>query len=400
MIVRAFLLMLPLAVAAAPTFELTGPWFDVDFARGATNGVTVCDTAEGRTLAPTQQLAASTPAGIRARVRYADEDIPGVRRLPDLSARGVQAALTVAQRMDGAFAFYGWTADGWIELEGAVPQVDTDIDIRADVDASRAPATVRYSADGVPLVACGSGGGALAVAEARGVAAVDLVGAGDVSEVSGERELVERVAAVVRGDEVAYCPDLASARRTAKNGGAVTLLRPTTVAAVDDLYGRLALHETALAGGVSALTWAGDVAALSGEKALIELPAGFTGDGALWSPASPEALAALHVHGAAGVPCTVYPHADGGLHVREERLPLDDGGYVAYFTVPEGARTFLRGLSDSQCGTENTLYVNGLGELVLCQTNAFTGRLVIEGDPQLVKYATDDFSRALRIFIR
>lgn len=172
------------------------------------------------------------------------------------------------------------------------------------------------------------------------------------------------------------------------------------VVSAGDLYGTLALHEGALAGGAPALTWMGDIAALAGEKALIELPEGFSGDAALWSPASPEALAALHVHGAAGVPCTVHPHADGGLHVRTERLPLDDGGYGAYFTVPEGARTFLRGLSDGSCGTENALYVNGLGELVLCQTNAFTGKLVIEGDPRLVRYAGDNFSRAVRIFVR
>lgn len=401
MIGRALLFLLPFAVAAVPVFELEGPWFDVDFVQGPTNGVRVCDHAEGRTLEPIQPLAAATPAGIQARVRYADDDIPAARHLPDLSSRGVQAALTVAQRADGAFAFYGWTAQGWVELAGATPRLDADIDIRADVDASVSPATVRFAADGVALVAALDGttrvfpaGGA---SGAR-IAAVDLEGAGEALSVAGERAFMERVAAVVRGDQVAYYPDVASARRASTVDGAVTLLRPATIS-VADLSGMLKVHGTALSGDRPALTVAGDAAAWARAKPLIELPAGFAGEGALLAPATDAALAALHVHGDAGMACTVFPR-EGVLQVREEPVPLDTGGFVAFWTVPEGARTFLRGLGEMPCGSENAFYVNGRGELVLCQTNAFTGKLVVEGDPRLVTCFADDFSRALRFFVR
>lgn len=382
------ILMASLPAFAAPQFELMSDWFAYDTAEGVTNGVAVTSTSAGLVFTPVSPLLATAPAAVEATVVFSEADVGAARQLRPLSA-DVPFALTVASTEKARLAFFGWTAEGWVELAGFEPTIGQPVDVRAEIDFGVVPAGVRYSAGGILLSSADSEAkNVFQSAETAANRFDAIVAEGDIGvrAASATRELIERVAAVVVGETVAgYFPTLAAARTAAaQNGGAVTLLRRTSLDDPRALKGETIVNPTALRGGTTALHYTGDVSALAKTRAVVRLPEGYAADQPFFSPDSSEALAALHVHGDEGAVYTLYPK-DGAFNLRKDTLVSDGGNFTASFTVPEGGRSFLRGLKDGWCGSENALYVNGLGALVLCGTNAFTGKVFVESS-SLVAY--------------
>ena len=375
------ILMASLPAFATPQFELSRTWFGMESAPAVTNGLTVAKTAAGLVFTPQEAMPATAPVSLRATVVFAEDDVGAARRLAP-PAVDVPFALTVAATARARLAYFGWTADGWVELAGAEPAIGMSLAVGVDVDFGVSPAEVRYVANGATLTSAdGSGRSAFVSAVSAADRFDGLVSEGHVEVVrlAGERELIERVAAVVKDDAVTgYFPTLAAARAVAAtDGGAVTLLRRATLADPTGLDGVFDVNGSALKGGAAVLTYTGDPDALAKVRSVVQLPQGYDLDIPFFSPASAAALAALHVHGDEGVPYTLYPK-NGAFNLRKDELGHDGGDFTAFFTVPEAGRSYLRGLKDEMCGSEKALYVNGLGELTLCGTNGFSGRVFLE----------------------
>ena len=390
------LMLAALPAVAAPEFELKSDWFAYDAAEGVTNGVALTSTSTGLVFTPVSPLLASAPATVEATVVFSEADVGAARQLRPLSA-DVPFALAVASTGKARLAFFGWTAEGWVELSGFEPTIGQPLDVKAEIDFGVVPAEVQYSAGGVLLVSADSAAKSVfrsAVAAANRFDAIVAEGDIGVRAASATRELVERVAAVVVGETVAgYFSSLAAARAAAAlDGGAVTLLRRTSLDDPRALEGETIVNPTAFRGGTAALNYTGDLSALAKTRAVVRLPEGYDADQPFFSPDSSEALEALHVHGDEGAVYTLYPK-DGAFNLRKDALVADGGNFTASFTVPEGGRSFLRGLKDGRCGSENALYVNGLGALVLCGTNAFTGKVFVESS-SLVAYGGLDRATA------
>jgi len=380
-----FLILAALPAFAEPAFELTADWFALDATGVVTNGVTVAKSAAGLVFTPALPLPATAPAALTARVTFTEADVGAARRLV-APADGAQFALTVAATAQARLAFFGWTSFGWVELAGADPVIGTPMSVRIEIDYGVSPAEVRYVAGGQTLVAADGSGRDVFTAAAGPSSRFDAtVAEGEigVTALAGQRELIERISAVTDGDTVlGYYPSLAAARAAAAPGEVVTLLRRTSFADAQALSGETVVAPTALRGGTATLTYTGEATDLEAESLVFRLPAGYDLDIPFLAPTSTAVLAAVHVHGDSGVPYTLYP-ADGAFNLRRDALVLDGGGFTTSFTAPEGGRSYLRDLADASCGSENALYLNGLGSLTLCGTNAFTGKVFLESS-QLV----------------
>lgn len=365
----------------APEFELRSGWFAFDAPLALTNDVTLACEDTRKTFTPTVQLPAHSPAAIDARVIFGEADVGAARQLRALPATS-ETALTVASNDRGELAYFGWTANGWIELSGATPALNTPLHLRIETDTSIEPATIRFSADGQFLSAANDSTHitfASALPADSLFASVQATHDLKVESVTGERELTERVAAVVTGESVVgYFSSLAAARHhAAEVSGEVTLLRPTSVSDPRDLDGTFRIADSAVCDKQPVLTYVGDPTQLAGTHALISLPEGNLPTIPFAAPADPALLATLHLHGDAGFVYSLYPSTDT-YHLTRQALQQDRGAFTAFLTTPERGRSFLRGLADGTCGSENALYVNGLGSLDLCAADAFTGEIYLE----------------------
>ena len=382
------------ACADEPTPEV--PWFAVDFAQpwhdgdgnwsvASGEGVS-CEWANARLsfMMYTNAPVSFTPFSgadhdcttVEATLTPVDESV--TRKMPAVPQDGARGALSVVERADHVLVYLGLTAHGWIELAGATPEVGVPALCRLSYDATTSPPRVSYSVDGVELVSAADPSEAsFETYVAPESPHVEFRGAGEVSSLSGTRELPERQAAVVRRDgSFNYHPDLAGACGAATNGAEVVLLRP--VAEMDwsvtsdgvplHLAGRLAKSR----GPIFTLT--DEVP--PGARLALDMPPGSAVDCILFSAVDAAAQAAVHVHGDPGVVYTLAPAASG-VRLRSGAVSLDPAGLVGFLSVPEGAHAFVGGLDADDLGTMESLYLHG-GDVTLCGTNTYSGATVVE----------------------
>ena len=382
------------ACADDPTPEV--PWFAVDFAQpwhdgdgnwsvASGEGVS-CEWADARLsfMMYTNSPVSFTPfsgAGhdcttVEATLTLVDESV--TRKMPAVPQDGARGALSVVERADHVLVYLGLTAHGWIELAGATPEVGVPALCRLSYDATTSPPRVSYSVDGVELVsAADPSETSFETYAAPESPHVEFRGAGEVSSLSGTRELEERQAAVVRKDgSFDYHADLAAACGAATNGAEVVLLRPvpemdwsaTSNGVPLRLAGRLAKSR----GPIFTLT---DEVPL-GARLALDMPPGSAVDCILFSAVDSAAQAAVHVHGDPGVVYTLGPAASG-VRLRSGAVSLDPAGLVGFLSVSEGAHAFVGGLDADELGTMQSLYLQG-GDVTLCGTNTYSGATVVE----------------------
>ena len=384
------------ACADEPTPE--APWFAVDFAqpwedsagswtvtsnaeascewtaasaRLSFEGYTNAPVAFAPTVAPGQE-----PAVIEATVTLVDLAIS--RTIPAIPEDGARGALSVVERADRSLVYMGLTAQGWVELAGATPEVGVEAVYRISYDASISLPRVSYSVDGKGLVSAADA--KVSSFEARvasGTSQVEFYGAGEVSSLAGSRELPERLAAVVRRDgSFDYHADLAAACGAATNGAEVVLLR--RVAAMDwaaTSNGTPLRLDARLAGSRQPIfAWQGELP--SDAQLPLDMPSGRAVDCILFSAAGAAAQSAVHVHGDPGVVYTLGPDASG-VRLRSGAVSLDPAGLVGFLSVPEDAHAFVGNLGAGDLGTRQSLYLQG-GETTLCGTNTYSGATVVE----------------------
>jgi len=373
------LLFAALPALAEPEYELWTHWFDCDAVRGVTNGVACARTEAGLSLTPRVTMPSASAAVLESTCVFSEADVGAAREL--VACRDdVQLALSVASTAKARLAYFAWTADGWTELAGSEPVIGRPVAFRFELDYGQTPAVVRLFANGVALAAAeGSRREVLPLAAAseRRLGALAAGGAIEMPVASGEREQVDNVVAVVQDDRVVGYHATLDAARAAAGAGRVVILRRTTLRDASALSGETEIHASALGGTAPALTYVGDASRLAQAEPVLALPRGWTGDAPLIAPPASNVLAAVHLHGDEGVPYALYPSEDA-LRVRRDELNVDGGAFTAFLTVPENGRSFLRGLRDGMCGSENALYVNGIGSLTLCGTNEFTGSVFVE----------------------
>ncbi len=356
---------------ATPNAEASCEWTAAS-ARLSFEGYTNAPVAFAPTVAPGQG-----PAVIETTVRLVDLAIS--RTIPAIPEDGARGALSVVMRADRrSLVYMGLTAQGWVELAGATPEVDAEAVYRISYDATISPPRVSYSVDGKGLVSAADA--SVSSFEARvasGTSQVEFYGAGEVSSLAGSRELMERQAAVVRRDgSFDYHADLAAACGAATNGAEVVLLR--RVAAMDwaaTSNGTPLRLDTRLVGSRQPIfAWQGDLP--SDAQLPLDMPSGSAVDCILFSAADAAAQSAVHVHGDPGVVYTLGPDASG-VRLRSGAVSLDPAGLVGFLSVPEDAHAFVGNLGAGDLGTLQCLYLQG-GETTLCGTNTYSGATVLE----------------------
>ena len=382
------------ACADEPTPEV--PWFAVDFAQpwhdgdgnwsvASGEGVS-CEWANARLsfMMYTNAPVSFTPFSgadhdcttVEATLTPVDESV--TRKMPAVPQDGARGALSVVERADHVLVYLGLTAHGWIELAGATPEVGVPALCRLSYDATTSPPRVSYSVDGVELVSAADPSEAsFETYVAPESPHVEFRGAGEVSSLSGTRELPERQAAVVRRDgSFNSHPDLAGACGAATNGAEVVLLRPVPEmdwsATSDGVPLRLAGRLAKSRGPIFTLT--DEVP--PGARLALDMPPGSAVDCILFSAVDAAAQAAVHVHGDPGVVYTLAPAASG-VRLRSGAVSLDPAGLVGFLSVPEGAHAFVGGLDADDLGTMESLYLHG-GDVTLCGTNTYSGATVVE----------------------
>ena len=382
------------ACADEPTPEV--PWFAVDFAQpwhdgdgnwsvASGEGVS-CEWANARLsfMMYTNAPVSFTPFSgadhdcttVEATLTPVDESV--TRKMPAVPQDGARGALSVVERADHVLVYLGLTAHGWIELAGATPEVGVPALCRLSYDATTSPPRVSYSVDGVELVSAADPSEAsFETYVAPESPHVEFRGAGEVSSLSGTRELPERQAAVVRRDgSFNYHPDLAGACGAATNGAEVVLLRPVPEMDWSATSNGVPLH---LAGRLAKSR--GPIFTLTdevppGARLALDMPPGSAVDCILFSAVDAAAQAAVHVHGDPGVVYTLAPAASG-VRLRSGAVSLDPAGLVGFLSVPEGAHAFVGGLDADDLGTMESLYLHG-GDVTLCGTNTYSGATVVE----------------------
>ena len=384
------------ACADEPTPE--APWFAVDFAQpwensagswtATSNAGASCEwTAasarllfEGYTNTPVAFAPAvapgQEPAVIETTVTLVDLAIS--RTIPPVPEDGARGALSVVERADRSLVYMGLTAQGWVELAGATPEIGAEAVYRISYDATLSPPRVSYSVDGKGLVSAADA--TVSSFEARvasGMSQVEFYGAGEVSSLAGSRELPERQAAVVRRDgSFDYHADLAAACGAATNGAEVVLLR--RVAAMDwaaTSNGTPLRLDARLVGSCQPIfAWQGELP--SDAQLLLDMPSGSAVDCILFSVAGAPAQSAVHVHGDPGVVYTLGSDVSG-VRLRSGAVSLDPAGLVGFLSVPEDAHAFVGNLCAGDLGTLQSLYLQG-GETTLCGTNTYPGVTVLE----------------------
>ena len=382
------------ACADEPTPEV--PWFAVDFAQpwhdgdgnwsvASGEGVS-CEWANARLsfMMYTNAPVSFTPFSgadhdcttVEATLTLVDESV--TRKMPAVPQDGARGALSVVERADHVLVYLGLTAHGWIELAGATPEVGVPALCRLSYDATTSPPRVSYSVDGVELVSAADPSEAsFETYVAPESPHVEFRGAGEVSSLSGTRELEERQAAVVRRDgSFDYHSDLAGACGAATNGAEVVLLRPVPEMDWSATSNGVPLH---LAGRLAKSR--GPIFTLTdevppGARLALDMPPGSAVDCILFSAVDAAAQAAVHVHGDPGVVYTLAPAASG-VRLRSGAVSLDPAGLVGFLSVPEGAHAFVGGLDADDLGTMESLYLHG-GDVTLCGTNTYSGATVVE----------------------
>ena len=383
------------ACADEPTPEV--PWFAVDFAQPwhdgdgnwsvASGEGASCEWADARLsfMMYTNSPVSFTPfssAGhdcttVEATLTLVDESV--TRKMPAVPQDGARGALSVVERADHVLVYLGLTAHGWIELAGATPEVGVPALCRLSYDATTSPPRVSYSVDGVELVsAADPSETSFETYAAPESPHVEFRGAGEVSSLSGTRELEERQAAVVRRDgSFDYHADLAAACGAATNGAEVVLLRPvpemdwsaTSNGVPLRLAGRLAKSR----GPIFTLT--DEVP--PGARLALDMPPGEEVDCVLFRPCDRTAQRAVHVHGDPAIVYTLVPDDADGIRLRSGALPLDPGGFLGFLSVPLEGHAFVGGLASGDLGTTGSLYLQG-GDVTLCGTNTYSGATVVE----------------------
>ena len=363
------------ACADEPTPEV--PWFAVDFAQpwhdgdgnwsvASGEGVS-CEWADARLsfMMYTNAPVSFTPFSgadhdcttVEATLTPVDESV--TRKMPAVPQDGARGALSVVERADHVLVYLGLTAHGWIELAGATPEVGVPALCRLSYDATTSPPRVSYSVDGVELVsAADPSETSFETYAAPESPHVEFRGAGEVSSLSGTRELEERQAAVVRKDgSFDYHADLAAACGAATNGAEVVLLRPVPEMDWSATSNGVPLH---LAGRLAKSR--GPIFTLTDEVPpgawlALDMPPGKEVDCVLFRPCDRTAQRAVHVHGDPAIVYTLVPDDADGIRLRSGALPLE--------------RPFLF------LGTTGSLYLQG-GDVTLCGTNTYSGATVVE----------------------